>query len=642
MPQRLVALLSFTLLALVQAQKAYSVGSAVPYSLTIDGGAPFSQVISNPTATSLSVHIASMELPTGATLTIGSLDGSDKMVLTGFQSNLYSDFINQKQIVINYSAPEYHNGTVVTIDKYFAASTTHNDLESICSTSGDLSSPSVCYQTSDAVKYKKSQAIARLVINGNSLCTGWLIGSEGHMITNNHCIGSAADAAATKVEMHAECATCSDPNNNAQLACKGTTVASSTTLIATNYDLDFTLVKLSVIAGIDLSQYGYLQVRDGQPVDNEPAWLAGHPKGYPKRIAILVNGGVPGTIVSANIGASCRSNEASYLLDTQGGSSGSPVMSTIDNTVVVVHNCGNCDGNGGGANSGIPIANILAYLRSNNIPIPANAIYSPSTPIPTPAPTPIPTPAPTPSTVHFCTISNRVISEFYQNLYINALGGSANENFVYNPTTGAVQVQSNKQCLDSYWDGSQFQVHTWSCDSSNANQQWIVANNQVKHRVHGVCLTTIAGQTNVAVAPCNSNDIRQWISTSCADATVRNFVRIQTQSGKYISEWNSGLYSNALQNNLNELFEINGKMFQAASNGQCFDVYSDNNGYHLHTYTCSSSNGNQQWNVANGKIYHATYSNICLDFDPNDPNHAAQVWQCYANNSNQQFKIIAF
>nr|AIG55520.1 secreted protein [Thraustotheca clavata] len=684
---KLAALLS-SALALVQAQSPYSIGSAVSYSLTIDGGAPFTQVLSNPSASSLVVHIASMELPAGATLTIGTLDNSDKRVFTGSHNNFFSGVFNQKEIAITYTAPEYHNGTVVTIDKYYASSPPNNDLESICSKDGDLSKPAVCYQGSEPIKYQKSQAVARLTINGG-LCTGWLIGSEGHMITNNHCISTQAEAAATVVEMHAECTTCGDINNGVQLACPGTVVATSTTLVATNSDLDFALVKLNLNAGVNLGQYGYLQVRDGPPVANEQVWLAGHPQGLPKRIAVVVEGNVPGTIISTNIGESCRPNEVSYILDTQGGSSGSPVMSTIDNTVVVVHNCGGCDGNGGGTNSGIPIANILAYLRSNGIAIPTNAIYSPPAPAPTPtraatlaptpastrAPNPAPTPAPTPTrtptptlaptpastpaptsaptaaltpaptqpptpkptptatptptstpapkpsqtpkpapsptptlsnSIHLYTISNRVISEYYQGLYVNALGGNANENFVYNQTTGAVQSTLGHAALP------------------------VPINNELLQRtksniVYGLCLRTIPGQTNIDVVPCNPNDIRQWISTSCSGTTVRNFIRIRTKFGKYISEWNSGVYANTLQNNMNELFEMKGKMFQVASNRQCLDVFSDSNGYHLHTYACSSSNGDQQWNIADGKIYHATYSNICLDVDPTDPNHTAQV-----------------
>nr|AIG55707.1 secreted protein [Thraustotheca clavata] len=333
---RIAALLS-SALALVQAQTAYTFGSAVPYSLTIDGGAPFSQVISNPSASSLSVHIASMELPAGATLTIGTLDNSDKMVITGFHTDLISDFFNQKEIVIKYTAPEYHNGTVVIIDKYFAGSTKHDDLESICSLSGDLSKPAACYAASEPVKYKASQAVARLLIGGSSLCTGWLIGSEGHLMTNNHCISTQANAAATQVEMHAECSTCDDPNNSVQLGCKGTIISSSSTLIATSYDLDFALIKLNLNAGVDLSKYGYLKVRDGPPVANEAVWLAGHPLGDPKRIAIATQGSDHGTIVAPNMGSSCRPSETSYLLDTQGGNSGTPVMmSWLFTTAVAV------------------------------------------------------------------------------------------------------------------------------------------------------------------------------------------------------------------------------------------------------------------------------------------------------------------
>ncbi|OQS06895.1 hypothetical protein THRCLA_20268 [Thraustotheca clavata] len=639
-------------LALVSAQTPYSIGTSVPYLLTIDGGAPFSKVISDATASSLSVHIASMHLPPGATLTIGTIDNLDKVVLTGNQTNLVSDFFNKNQILVKYSAPTYHSGIVVTIDEYYAGSANNGNLESICSSNGDLAKPAACYKTSEATKYKASQAVARLTIGGSSLCTGWLVGSEGHLITNNHCISSTSAAATTQVELNAECSTCDDANNSVQLGCKGTIVASSVNLIATSYDLDFTLVKLNVKSGIDLTQFGYLQMRDSDPVLNEPVWIAGHPYGRPKQFALVVDGNVPGTIVATNLTDSCRPSEAGYRLDTLGGSSGSPVISTKDNAVLVLHNCGACTaGVASSYNGGIPVSRILAYLRANNIKIPNQSIAPVSTSAPTTAPTtalstPVPTtmnPASNANPVQFCTISNRFVNEFYHGLYIGASSGSANEKFNYDSVTGTIQVQSNHECIDSYWDGTQFQVHTWACDASNSNQKWIVSNNQVKHKVHGVCLSTVPSQTTLIVAPCNSNDIRQWISTSCSSTKIRNLVRIQTKSGKYISEWNYGLYANTLQNNLNELFEVKETMIQAASNGQCLDVYKDGQGNpHLHTYDCSQTNANQQWTIGNGKITHATFTTLCMDFDPNDPNHAAQVWQCYPNNSNQMFTLPTF
>ena len=55
---------------------------------------------------------------------------------------------------------------------------------------------------------EKSRAIARLVINGVFGCTGWLVGCEGHLMTNAHCITNPADAMNTDYEFMAEGATC--------------------------------------------------------------------------------------------------------------------------------------------------------------------------------------------------------------------------------------------------------------------------------------------------------------------------------------------------------------------------------------------------------------------------------------------------
>ncbi|EQC38017.1 hypothetical protein SDRG_04447 [Saprolegnia diclina VS20] len=216
------------------------------------------------------------------------------------------------------------------------------------------------------------------------------------MLTNNHCVPSDDDAKYVQVEFGATCASCEDPKNFVQLACKGTMVASSVTLVATSHALDFSLVKLNLFPYIgDLSSYGYLQARDSVPVLDEPIWLAGHPRGSPMRIASTTDGGVPGTIVSTNVADSCSTNAVGYLLDTESGSSGSPVLSTTDNSVIALHNCGGCNA-ATKSNGGIPIASILAYLRTNGIPLPPNSVSA--TPTPTPTMTPASTKTPPPPT----------------------------------------------------------------------------------------------------------------------------------------------------------------------------------------------------------------------------------------------------
>ncbi|MCP4251565.1 MAG: trypsin-like peptidase domain-containing protein, partial [bacterium] len=58
----------------------------------------------------------------------------------------------------------------------------------------DDSQWAMCYSDPEPDIYDKSRAVARLLINGTGACTGWLVGSEGHLLTNNHCIGSSSDA----------------------------------------------------------------------------------------------------------------------------------------------------------------------------------------------------------------------------------------------------------------------------------------------------------------------------------------------------------------------------------------------------------------------------------------------------------------
>ncbi|UCH95573.1 MAG: hypothetical protein JSV88_01665, partial [Candidatus Aminicenantes bacterium] len=59
-----------------------------------------------------------------------------------------------------------------------------------------------CYLGTDM--YNESRAVCRLLMNGSSACTGWLLGSEGHVMTNNHCIGSQSTASNTDYEFMAE------------------------------------------------------------------------------------------------------------------------------------------------------------------------------------------------------------------------------------------------------------------------------------------------------------------------------------------------------------------------------------------------------------------------------------------------------
>ncbi|KAF0714408.1 hypothetical protein As57867_003869, partial [Aphanomyces stellatus] len=209
---------------------------------------------------------------------------------------------------------------------------------------------------------------------GGYYCTGWLFGSEGHLITNHHCISKAEDAKLVGVEFGAECATCDDPNNDKQLACKGVKVANSTTLLLADESLDFALVKVDVTDSAALvAKYGYLQARDTPAALGESIYVMGHPAIKPKRFALLNDDGKTATITNTSTPSKCGETDTyAYNADTEGGSSGSPILGASDNKVVALHNCGGCTATGG-QNTGNKMHKIVALLKEKKL-LPKDAV----------------------------------------------------------------------------------------------------------------------------------------------------------------------------------------------------------------------------------------------------------------------------
>ncbi|MEM6455646.1 MAG: serine protease [Acidobacteriota bacterium] len=237
--------------------------------------------------------------------------------------------------------------------------------ESICG--ADDSREARCY---GGVTYDRARAVARLLINGTGWCTGWLIGSEGHIITNQHCIGSGGDATNTDFEFMAEGANCAT-NCRFDGACAGTVEATTSTLVQIDVNLDYALVRLPTnVTGT----YGFLQLRRTGAINGERIYIPQHPLGWGKRIAWDSShpqnpGGFAevDSLTAPRCGGAAG-NDIEYYADTRRGSSGSPVLATADNLVIALHHCRGdaaCTANGGDGNRGVPIEDIIADLGTN-------------------------------------------------------------------------------------------------------------------------------------------------------------------------------------------------------------------------------------------------------------------------------------
>lgn len=398
----------------MRAQAPAVIASAVSYSLDVNTTASpvaFQQTIGATGATFLTVHFSRFHLAPGDKVIVRSLDNATVYEYDnlgrgdlGESGGFFSSVVTGSNLVLEYapaSEPEIAVGDFgFTIDKLTRSSSSAS-LATTCGTDDTL--PAKCYQNDSALPlaYSTSQAVARLFVNGTTSCTGWLVGSEGHLITNNHCIDGAAAAAMTDYEFMAESASCEE-QCEIKNGCRGVVASTTATLVATDEDLDYTLVKLTPASTANLSDYGFLKLRVAGAALGEQIYLPQHPKGWAKRIAAAVDDGNVTTVIGVDHSSACGDHRIGYYADTQAGSSGSPVIASTDNAVIALHNCGVLDDNC--ENSAIDIRSVIYDLRERDI-VPADALDDPTAEIPvgawlpgvTSAPSPTPTPAPTAS-----------------------------------------------------------------------------------------------------------------------------------------------------------------------------------------------------------------------------------------------------
>jgi len=361
-----------------------SYSSPNPYRGVFGQGGPqlvWSDVLYHPEASYICPHFGQMDLGEGDFVIVRSPDGSRKWRYenTGVDGLGLSDtgfwgiHIAGDTAVVELWSAGADGGFGYVIDR-FARGFTREEVEANTVPEGivgaDDSEWAPCYETSDPVVYDKSRAVARMLVNGSGLCTGWLVGNEGHFLTNNHCISTQGQASNTNYEFMAEGATCA--TDCWQLQCPGTIVTTSGTLIGTSYDYDYALVQLSVNPS---ATYGFFTLRADGGVLGERLYIPQHPSGWGKKIALYSSHpGDPGhPIVLSKSFSGCGTRpgpDMSYYADTQGGSSGSPVVAYSDHQIIALHHCGSTS-----INIGVLIEQVIAGLGSD---LPASAFLDPS------------------------------------------------------------------------------------------------------------------------------------------------------------------------------------------------------------------------------------------------------------------------
>jgi len=152
-----------------------------------------------------------------------------------------------------------------------------------------------------------------------------------------------------------------------------------TSLLKFSATWDYALIQLS---GNPANIYGFLELDNRKATIDEEIYIPQHPGARPKEIGVF-DSNHNGNCKVKGYRQGCAPEDMRYSCDTEGGSSGSPVLSRTNNKVIALHHCGGgCNGN-----LGAPIYKFYDEIK---------AFIAPTTP------TSSPTTSPTGSPVTSC------------------------------------------------------------------------------------------------------------------------------------------------------------------------------------------------------------------------------------------------
>ena len=237
--------------------------------------------------------------------------------------------------------------------------TGEGDAESICAP-GDFED-AFCYQ-GDVGKWANVLASVGVMTVGSNPVTGlWCSGSnvspDNLVLTNFHCISDSADCSTAEFVFKFYRTGCNDGSPTTadwqSFRCDETVASSpfSNLCDANLSNLDYSL---NSVIGDPASTFGYVQPDPTPITSGEAIYIVQHPAGRPHEITHGdgANVEVDGTVFRYY-----------DTLDTEGGSSGSPIFRDSDDRMVGLHHCGGCSTPGTG-NRGMLMSDIYPEIET--------------------------------------------------------------------------------------------------------------------------------------------------------------------------------------------------------------------------------------------------------------------------------------
>lgn len=333
------------------------VGDERPYTLESPAEYPFgqahravawSETVASPGATFLRLHFAKFNLPPGDYLTVSSPDGSDFWTYTGQgplgTGDFWSFIVEADRVVVELHSGQPPADTDRAGRYGFTVDRIAHGTVSLSGEGAEEASPDVICGTDGrraAACYTfNTKPVARLAFQSGGasyLCTGWLVaGSNANtMLTNNHCFTTQSEVNTVQARFNYQYSTCT-----------GTTLATYSsynggTFLKTNAGLDYTLFTL---LGNPEATWGEYTATSKSLTVGTLIHFPQHPGGRPKQVGYYEDSAQTTrcklATVNATYGTSTAGSQIGYGCDSEGGSSGSPIIETATGRAIGLHHYG--------------------------------------------------------------------------------------------------------------------------------------------------------------------------------------------------------------------------------------------------------------------------------------------------------------
>jgi V8-like Glu-specific endopeptidase len=354
-----VLVIAFALLgaAVAGAQGRIKVGDELPYRVGTPAAYPlggadrpvtWSEPVVSPGATFLRIHFSRFNLPDGDFLTVASPDGSQYWTYTGKGINGTGEFWSFS-VDSDTAIVELHSGSQlkgrtgrygVQIDRIAHGTEPINEDGSfvnkvICGTDGKEAV--ACH--ADVT----TRPVARLTIQsgGSSfLCTGSLVAGSNNstLMTNNHCVANQTEASTVQARFNFQTTTCGGTTQATTTTFAGGTFLRTSTV---NGGLDYTLMTLQ---GNPEATFGEYTATTKTPTAGLNLNFPQHPAGRLKEISFWKDSShtLRCNVTAGNqtVSGATSGSQVTYSCDTEGGSSGSPVLDATTGRVIALHHFG--------------------------------------------------------------------------------------------------------------------------------------------------------------------------------------------------------------------------------------------------------------------------------------------------------------